>query len=151
MQNFEELLNDAAKTADARTKAFRDLRAAAPGILTKYATAMLALGYQSTRFSNRLFVDQRQFATGLDDAQSAIRFSFKDLTFTEATDFKPVSADEWDYVFNGDVYPLDFTRNTVSRELLKVLQALPNNLARCTEAAKKQTAEVDNILNSLPA
>lgn len=150
MKNFNELIENAANVADARTKAYAELKKAAPEYFRQFAKAMKALGYANTHFRGKLFHDQATFnevGEYENNTGASLVFDFKDMRFRESTDEEmDGKTGKFEDVYDGKYYELDFTSNTFGKKLLEMLKSLPARLEACTQKAQAEIESVNEIL-----
>jgi hypothetical protein len=150
MTNFNELTDNAAKVADARTKAYTELKKAAPEYFRQFAEAMKNLGYVNTYFRGKLFHDQatfNEFGEYDNNTGASLVFDFREMKFQEATDEKMNGkTGNLEDVYDGGYYELDFSSNTYGKKLLEILKSLPARLKTCTEKAESEIKAVNEFL-----
>lgn len=148
--NFNKLTESAAIAADARTKAYSELKKAAPDYFRQFAEAMKNLGYVNTYFRGKLFHDQATFneAGEYDNNTGAsLVFDFKEMRFQEATDEEMNGkTGNFEDVYDGKYYELDFSSNTYGKMLLQILSSLPSKLQNCIAKVENESKNVNEFL-----
>lgn len=145
--NFNELIETAKQTAGRRGKAFTDLKREAPEILRQYAETMKSIGYSGSNFKGKLFHDQCEFRCYSSHKKEAwLYFDFNEMKLIEATDEERTSDGEFQNVYDGKEYDLNFTENTHGPSLLQMLETLPARIAACIEKSERQSERAERIL-----
>ena len=146
IMTFDEIIENAKETAGKRSKAFTDLKKAAPFILVQYASAMLALGFKNTKFKWKLFHDQAQYGIDPTCREGSLMFDFASMKLIEATEQRMDMYDEPIEVYNGHAYSLDFSENTEGLVLLRILESLQNKIEKCVAIVQSNIKDIENVL-----
>ena len=143
---FDEIIENAKETAGKRSKAFTDLKKAAPFILVQYASAMLALGFKDTKFKYKLFHDQAEYNVHSAGRESWIKLDFASMKLIEATEEQMDMYGEPADVYDGHEYLLDFSENTNGLALLGILESLPQKIEKCVKIVSSNIKDIENVL-----
>lgn len=148
MSNFNTLIESAYATARKLNKATAQLKNEAPGIIIAYAKAMMALGYDNTVFSIKIFEDQETyFSTYRDYDIYRISLDFREMKFNELSDIT-MERDNEKMVFGGAQHDLNFGESCTTSGLLELIRELTDELSSKTNSREARISQIEGILKT---
>ena len=109
---------------------------------------MMALGYDNTVFSIKIFEDQETyFSTYRDYDIYRISLDFREMKFNELSDIT-MERDNEKMVFGGAQHDLNFGESCTTSGLLELIRELTDELSSKTNSREARISQIEGILKT---